>query len=555
MVYLATDAVFTDGTETLDPELVRTWAQRTGALVLETWPEGLVADLVVADLQTAGRRAFRFLALRARRLVGWDISGPSRRLIPFLVDSLPHETQPLPNVRIPGLLGLGPSVQAFDRPLRSILAVFGGADPAGLTARFLLMVGRLQAQGRWPYRLTVVRGPLATFTVPPGIETLDAPDRLAERLGEHDLTVTSWGLTALESLWAGTPVLLLHPTAYHLRLARRAGLPSFGVRRPQTKSFLEGLAVAPPAARRAAPRLLGTPVDPAAYFAEDRGSEGKCPVCLTAGHPVFARTEHKSYHRCGTCGMEYLSVHRLPPKVYSEAYFFDEYQKQYGKTYLDDFSHIQAMGSQRISILEKSLGSSSPKRIFDVGCAYGPFLAAAAVEGHLPFGLDIAPEAVEYVRSTLGFPAVQASFLDLSWDASFPGVPAPDAVTLWYVIEHFPDLNAVLAKANALLPLGGVLAFSTPNGRGLSRRFRPERFWQESPDDHFSIWNPSNSRRVLRRFGFEVVSLRITGQHPERFPGLKKSRGIRYSVVAWLGRRLGWGDTFEVYARKIKELS
>jgi len=252
VVYLASDAVFTEGREVLDPGLVRNWAQRAGAKVLETWPESLVADLVVADLQTAGPKAFRFLGLRARRLVGWDITGASRRLFPFLVDSLPHDSQPSPNVRIPGLLGLRSSVQTFERPLRSILAVFGGADPAGLTIGFLRMVGRLQARGRWPYRLTVVRGPLATISVPPGIEILDAPDRLAERLGEFDLTVTSWGLTALESLSAGTPVLLLHPTAYHLRLARRAGLPSFGVRRPVTKRFLDGLEVAASAASRAA---------------------------------------------------------------------------------------------------------------------------------------------------------------------------------------------------------------------------------------------------------------------------------------------------------------
>jgi SAM-dependent methyltransferase len=252
--------------------------------------------------------------------------------------------------------------------------------------------------------------------------------------------------------------------------------------------------------------------------------------------------------------MEYLSVHRLSPRVYSEVYFFDEYQKQYGKTYLDDFSHIQAMGGQRISLLQKALGDNFPKMVLDVGCAYGPFMVAVAAEGHRPFGLDIAPEAVEYVRSTLGFPAVQASFLDFSWKSSFPGEPVPDAVTLWYVIEHFPDLDAVLRKANRLLPLGGVLAFSTPNGRGISRQFRPQKFWHESPDDHFSIWNPSNTSRVLRRFGFEVAYQRITGQHPERFPGLKKSSGIRYSVVAWLDRWLGWGDTFEVYARKTKEL-
>jgi 2-polyprenyl-3-methyl-5-hydroxy-6-metoxy-1,4-benzoquinol methylase len=252
--------------------------------------------------------------------------------------------------------------------------------------------------------------------------------------------------------------------------------------------------------------------------------------------------------------MEYLSFHRLPEKEYAEAYFFDDYQKQYGKTYLQDFAHIQGLGRQRLVFLGAVLGKRTGLGILDVGCAYGPFLAAAAEAGHRPFGVDIAEGAVKYVAETLSFPAVRASFSDFRWEESFPSEPRPDAVTLWYVIEHFADLDSVLRKANTLLPVGGVLAFSTPNGRGITRSFQPEKFWSESPDDHFSIWNPGNVRSVLGRFGFKVAALRITGRHPERFPGLKKTSGILYSIVTRLDRWFGWGDTFEVYARKSKEL-
>ena len=53
-------------------------------------------------------------------------------------------------------------------------------------------------------------------------------------LGQWDLTVTSWGLTALESLAAGTPVVLFNPTVYHEQLTMAAGLPSLGVKRLQS---------------------------------------------------------------------------------------------------------------------------------------------------------------------------------------------------------------------------------------------------------------------------------------------------------------------------------
>lgn len=557
VVYFASDREFVGSHPAFEQSIVQGLAASAGVLLWTHWPVDLVIPTVVVDLQAAPRTAFQFLRPRSQRLVGWDDGGSERPRFPFLVDSLPHDTKPEPNVRIPGLLGLAvpPKPHRYDRPIKTVLAVFGGADPAGLTLRFLNLVQTLQSQGKWSYALTVVRGPLSRFILPPGTQVLEAPKDLPGLLGRWDLTVTSWGLTALESLAAGTPVLLLNPTSYHEKLSRAAGLPTFGVKRPRADAFLSGLEDAPGAAREAFPRLLQAPLDAGEYFAHFHGSDGLCPVCRTSGHPVFARTEHKSYHRCTGCGMEYLSVHQLPEKEYSEAYFFEDYQKQYGKTYLQDFAHIQGLGRQRLEFLAARCGVEKGRTVLDAGCAYGPFLAAVVEAGHRPFGLDVAAGAVAHVRDVLGFPAVQASFLDFSWEQAFPGAPRPDVLTLWYVIEHFPNLDLVLRQANRLLPPGGWFAFSTPNGRGITRRFQPPKFWAESPDDHFSIWNPSNTRAVLSRFGFEVVAFRSTGHHPERFPGLKGPGDPLLPLVSLLDRWFGWGDTFEVYARKTKELS
>jgi 2-polyprenyl-3-methyl-5-hydroxy-6-metoxy-1,4-benzoquinol methylase len=517
--------------------------------LVDAWPDQPVPT-VVADLQSADHSAFEHLRERSIRLIGWDEGGPARARFPFLVDSLPHDSSPEPNVRLPGLLGLPVPQRGFNRPVRRVLAAFGGADPAGLTPKFLKFVQTLRARGEWPYHLTVVRGPVAGFVVPPGVDdVLEAPADLASMLGQWDLTVTSWGLTALESLAAGTPVVMFNPTPYHEKLSMAAGLPSLGVKRLRSMLFRAHVDDAPRAAAAAAGRLLGEPRNAGRYFAGFTGSDGRCPICRTAGHPVFARTEHKSYHRC-RCGMEYLSVHQLAPKDYSETYFFEDYQKQYGKTYLDDFGHIQDLGRQRLAFLDRTFGARPGRRVFDVGCAYGPFLAAAAESGHAPFGLDVADGAVKHVQG-LGFRAVKASITGFVWEQEFRGEPRPDVLTMWFVIEHFPDLDAVLRRVSASLPVGGLFAFSTPNGRGITRRFSPDKFWRESPDDHFSIWSPANTRAALRRFGFEVKAFRITGHHPERFPGVRTGLGLR--AVSWLSRLRGWGDTFEVYAVKTGE--
>jgi len=51
-----------------------------------------------------------------------------------------------------------------------------------------------------------------------------------------------------------------------------------------------------------------------------------------------------------------------------------------------------------------------------------------------------------------------------------------DALTMWFVIEHFEDLHAVLLKVSESVKKGGVFAFSTPSASGLSARFAKKSF-------------------------------------------------------------------------------
>jgi 2-polyprenyl-3-methyl-5-hydroxy-6-metoxy-1,4-benzoquinol methylase len=276
-------------------------------------------------------------------------------------------------------------------------------------------------------------------------------------------------------------------------------------------------------------------------------------------------------------------VNLSPQKIsYDADYFFDEYRSQYGKTYLEDFAHIKSMGERRLDLID-SLAESLRTRpegdartLLDVGCAYGPFLQAARERGYRPYGIDVADSAVAYVRDTLGIPARVARLENFDPEQAF-GRTRFDVVSLWYVIEHIEDLKHALELLNRLLVPGGVLAFSTPNGRGISGRRNKTRFLEQSPADHVTVWDPRQARRILARFGFVTERVRVTGHHPERFPGVPSSAargrgggaggargpgsgkaGARAGLLArglaagagGVSRLFGLGDTFEIYARK-----
>ena len=126
---------------------------------------------------------------------------------------------------------------------------------------------------------------------------------------------------------------------------------------------------------------------------------------------------------------------------------------------------------------------------------------------------------------------------------------------MWYVIEHFKDLGKVLRKVSKLVRKGGVFAFSTPSGEGVSAVSDIDNFYKISPTDHYTIWEPSHAAGILKEFGFKVEKIVSTGHHPERFPSIKKSGAkkgsLRWKLTDIMSHAKKLGDTVEIYCRQI----
>ncbi len=513
-------------------------------------------DLVIVD---ARRLAAGELAelMRHGLVVCLDEGGEARDFAPFIVDTLPGlPGRPPANLSDPSFLFLPRRVKT--RPpasVKRILLSLGGEDREHLGD--VLAAAIVQEGIASPDRLTVVRGPLSgPRQWPGGVAVADGADGLSGLLRRHDVLVTHFGMAAFEALATGVPVILFNPSDYHARLGEAAGFPMIGVGTPRAASLKALLA------------------DPASLYAHVRdfnrsiGTErgrklsqvlrplavigsSECPVCGHPGNRVVARFAARTYRRCAACGIIGLQSFSGKRKEYTDGYFSSEYKAQYGRTYLEDFESIREASRPRVRILRRLLAPGAAGSVVDVGCAYGPFLAAAGDAGLPGFGLDVSPGAVAHVKSSLGLPAVCAPFESVE-RRRLPGKIA--AVTLWYVIEHFPNTREVLARASGLLPRGGVFAFSTPNGNGISARKSLEAFLRASPGDHFTVLSPRGLGRVLAAHGLRLRRIRVTGHHPERFPGALGKAAVRWPFAARMLRAvsvlLGLGDTFEAYAVK-----
>ncbi len=484
----------------------------------------------------------------------------------YLLDIIPSVgLERKANLVEPGFIPLPENrktVSGSSEKIDTALVVLGGEDPTSLSvpAANALAGNSIQVtlvapseKARELLEEKIDRETKSLVTVVPPIENLK------EKLSGYDLVVTHYGFTAFEAAAAGCAIVLLGTTRLHQDLALKYGFPCLPPEK-LNRSEIGKLVSSPSSLHRPVENHEGKSLGDYLEMLS-KGLPLACPVCrkgYSTADTLVARTPQRTFRRCGECGMLYQSwTVQSVQTEYNREYFYEDYEKQYGKTYEDDFESIKSQGRRRIGMIGKVFnGHANPTgTVLDIGCALGPFMDAANDAGWKVYGTDISQDAVNYVKDKLNLPAICSAFPKVNLAKEF-GLDGFDAVTMWFVIEHFQNLDEVLKNVSSLVKKGGVFAFSTPSASGVSGRYNTQGFYEQSPSDHYSLWEPSKADSILRKYGFKVCRIVPTGIHPERFPSAKKngwtSRDIQFKFLEKISRFKILGDTFEVYCRKVK---
>ena len=116
----------------------------------------------------------------------------------------------------------------------------------------------------------------------------------------------------------------------------------------------------------------------------------------------------------------------------------------------------------------------------------------------------------------------------------------------------------MLEAVSKIVKKDGIFAFSTPSASGVSARFNRQSFFEQSPEDHYTLWEIENAQKILSRYGFKVLKIVSTGHHPERFPYAKekalKPNSVQFKGLKMFSKLKNLGDTFEVYCKKVSDM-
>lgn len=159
------------------------------------------------------------------------------------------------------------------------------------------------------------------------------------------------------------------------------------------------------------------------------------------------------------------------------------------------------------AVFEKYLDViNSSGTLLDIGAATGFFITIAKSKGFEVSGVEISDYAASVGRSR----GLNITTGTLS-EYLFAGTPL-DVITMWDVLEHFPDPDKDIKLAHDFLKTGGILAINTPDSGSLYARVMSRNWHLLVPPEHIHYFNRKSLRLFLEKNGFEVVFITTIGK-------------------------------------------
>jgi len=266
----------------------------------------------------------------------------------------------------------------------------------------------------------------------------------------------------------------------------------------------------------------------------------RCPLCKD----TIKLPEEEAFTYCENCKSVINNLYRKAS--YDRDYFMDDYEEQYGKTYIDDFDSIYNNSVKRLQEISQFIKIKKEISLLDIGSAAGFFLKAAKDKGiDRVLGIEISEFASQYCRESFSIPVIRDSFENVSVDQRF------DIVTSWFFIEHCDNPLEVFTRIYNMLNDSGVLAFSVPSCYGPMYYFNRSEWEKTHPQDHLINMSPFTAKKILQKIGFSKVRVIRSGFHPERI--IKKESpfyGIFSGIYKIYTDITAFSDTIEIYAVK-----
>jgi SAM-dependent methyltransferase len=234
-----------------------------------------------------------------------------------------------------------------------------------------------------------------------------------------------------------------------------------------------------------------------------------CQLCGSARRTLKFAEPPFEVVTCSDCGLVYVTP-RLQGQalldIYDEGYWKSDNPKLRGYS---DYARESALYlktfEKRMALVQRWMPPHA--RVLDVGCAAGYFLRVLQRRGHDVHGVEVSPAIAKEAIAHLGADRVHTGTLDEAVAAKGYPPQSFDMISLWDVIEHVPDPQAVLRRIRDLLKPGGRLLLETQNVASRWASLLGRRWHHYKHHEHLYHFTPATITRLLADCGFRVLDL------------------------------------------------
>ena len=244
--------------------------------------------------------------------------------------------------------------------------------------------------------------------------------------------------------------------------------------------------------------------------------EVACPACGSQTYqPAFEKFGF-TFRTCEDCETLYMSP-RPSPAVMADYYTHSENYAYWAK-YIFPASEASRREKIHKPWLERVLGFCDryafPRVILlEIGPGFGTF-AAVATESQA-FTRVVAEEANPDMAAACrdrGVEVIEQRVEDVKGE----GLGGVNVIVSFEVIEHLFEPRAFVAQCAHLLPSGGLLILSCPNGLGFDIAMLGAKALAVDAE-HVNLFNPQSLSQLLEDCGFEVLEATTPGRLDAEF--------------------------------------
>jgi 2-polyprenyl-3-methyl-5-hydroxy-6-metoxy-1,4-benzoquinol methylase len=253
----------------------------------------------------------------------------------------------------------------------------------------------------------------------------------------------------------------------------------------------------------------------------------KCDLCGHDDPVLFLEKNGYNIVKCRNCSMVYVN-----PRLKSEdlCNLYNENVISPYHYYLETKDDDEKTFEKRLDIIEKYAKSG---KLLDVGCSIGTFSVVAKNRGWEVYGVDINAQSVNYCLKKLNLDVKAGDFEKLDFPEDFF-----DVIIMNDFLEHVGSPTRALKKANQFLKKGGVIFIVTPKIDSFMARISKENWLHLKPNEHIFYFSSKTMGDILKRTGFETISIRPIGRYRSLHTILSKTKTYSGVINKLFGRMM-----------------